>query len=215
MINTVVFDMDGVLINSEAEYYRRQMEQAARLGVEPTTRTLQDYIGKSDTVTWAQAIPNPDLVPDAVAAYERGLETEPFDYPRLMNAGALELVRALKAAGYKVGLASAAPLPGVELMLETTGLKPYFDSVISGMTLTANKPDPQIYLQSLERLGAKAETSVAIEDSPTGILAAHRAGMQAWAVAPQGYTLDQQTADRIAPDLATIQGWLTEEKANE
>lgn len=210
MIHTVIFDMDGVLINSEAEYFRRQMHQAARLGLEPTTRVLQDYIGKSDTVTWAQAIPNPDLVPEAIADYERGLEAEPFDYPRLLNPGALALVKALKAHNYQVGLASAAPLPGVQLMLETTGLAPYFDRVISGTTLKANKPDPEIYLQSLKQLGARASESIAIEDSPTGILAAHRAGMQAWAVAPQGYTLDQHTADRIAPDLATIQTWLME-----
>lgn len=209
MIDAVVFDMDGVLVDSEPVYFRRQIRFMQENDVIPATTNIQDYVGKSSDVVWATAIPDERDRRRVQEAYEIYASSHPMNYPEIITPGVTELMHFLKDSGYKTALASAGPIDGIEIMLETTHLKPYFDSVISGETIEHNKPDPQIYLQSLAKLGVAADHSVAMEDSFTGITAAHRAGMQAWALRPTAYTLDQSHADLIVDSMAEVQRRLT------
>lgn len=213
MFNNVVFDMDGVLINSEPEYLRRQLTAAREMGAVPSSTVLQDYVGQPSDVTWQIAVPGDEqLRRRAIARFEAELISEPIDYAGIMTPGVANLIKYLHGAGYGIGLASAASLAGVTTMLQATGLQAYFTSVISGETLSANKPDPQVYQQNLAKLHADPALSLAIEDSPTGIAAGQAAGMTVWALAPHGYTVDQSKADRVAPDMLTMQNWLRTER---
>ncbi|WDF82698.1 HAD family phosphatase [Lacticaseibacillus pabuli] len=209
MFNNVIFDMDGVLINSEPEYLRRQLAAAREVGATPLSTNLQDYVGRASAVTWQTAVPeNEALRQQAIDRFTAELLSDPIDYARIITPGVADLIKYLHAAGYGLGLASAASWDGVTTMLQETGLQPYFTSVVSGETLSANKPDPQVYLQNLAKLQADPARSLAIEDSPTGITAAHAAGMTAWALAPNDYTIDQTQADRVATSMLQIQDWL-------
>lgn len=209
MIDAVVFDMDGVLVNSEPVYFERQIHFMNELGVTPATTNIQDYVGKPSSKVWAQAIPDEHERELVRRAYEEYTDHTPLDFKEIVNPGIPELLRYLKDNNFKTAIASAGPIAGIMEMLTQTDLKPYFDSVISGETITRNKPDPQVYLESLKALSAAATNSLAVEDSLTGITAAHRAGMQAWAIKPEEYTLDQSQADFIASGAQEIQQRLT------
>lgn len=206
MIDTVVFDMDGVLVDTEPVYFERQMQLVDEAGVRPASRTLQDYIGHSSNHTWALAVPD-DLKKRGHLRhrFEKEMQTRPLDYRPILIPGVRDLLTYLHYDGYQVALASAGNLEGIEEMLRQTELQRFFDSVISGETIERNKPDPQIYTQSLAALGSAPQNSLAVEDSPTGITAAHGAGMQAWALAPTQYHLDQSSADYVAASMQVIQ----------
>lgn len=208
MIDTVVFDMDGVLVDSEPVYFERQMRVTERAGIQPASRILQDYIGHSADVTWSLAVPDVSKRATIRRRFEEEDQTKPLDYRAILIPGVRELLMYLHDGGYRVALASAGNLAGIEEMLRQTELQLYFDHVISGETIARNKPDPQIYQQSLTALGSVPEHSIAVEDSPTGIAAAHGAGMQAWALEPTQYHLDQHSADYIATSMAAIQARL-------
>ncbi|WP_127850090.1 HAD family hydrolase [Lacticaseibacillus hulanensis] len=208
MIDAVVFDMDGVLVNSEPVYFNRQIRFIKEFGVTPMTTNIQDYVGRPSEVVWARAIPDEAAREQVRTAYAKYDEHTPIDFSTIVNPGIPELLQYLKTHDFKTAIASAGPLDNINLMLGQTGLKPYFDVVVSGETITQNKPDPQVYLESLAGLAARPEQSVAIEDSFTGITAAHRAGMQAWAMRPTAYELDQSSADYIADGAEQILGKL-------
>ncbi len=204
MIKAVIFDMDGVLVDSEPVYFERQLRFMKALGVTPATTNIQDYVGKPSDVVWADAIPDLGDRQRVRQAFEASVVTEPIDFRPIVNPGIPELLAFLKANHYRTALASAGPLAGVQRMLAETDLKPYFDSVISGETITRNKPDPQIYLESLAAIDVAPEEGLAVEDSLTGITAAKRAGMRAWAIKPRAYQLDQRLADFVAVDANEI-----------
>lgn len=82
-------------------------------------------------------------------------------------------------------------------MLDECNLRQYFDSVISGENVNNNKPAPDIYLQSVQKLGLRSEQCVVIEDSTIGISAAKSAGIKTWAVKYPQYKIDQGQADRV------------------
>lgn len=206
MIDTVVFDMDGVLVDTEPVYFARQMRLVDDAGVRPASRTLQDYIGHSSDDTWSYAVPDDlQLRARLRQQFESDALTKPLNYKEVLIPGVRELLTYLHDAGYRVALASAGNLEGIEEMLRQNELRMFFDSVISGETIERNKPDPQIYTQSLAALGSHPQNSLAVEDSPTGIMAAHGAGMQAWALEPTQYHVDQSSADYVAANMNVIQ----------
>lgn len=202
MLDTVIFDMDGVLVDSEPVYFARQLRFMVECGVTPKTTNIQDYVGRPSDVVWARAIPD---VADRQKVLQAYLDFEahtPIDFGAIVTPGIPEFLEYLKVHNYKTAIASAGAAANIELMLQQTGLASYFDSVISGETIAHNKPHPDVYLQSLAALSAQPQNAVAIEDSFTGITAAHRAGMQAWAVQPTQYTLDQQEAEFVTQHVA-------------
>mgnify|MGYP000896153995 CR=1 FL=1 len=204
MIHAVIFDMDGVLVDSEPVYYQRQIEYMRSVGVTPATTNIQDYAGYPGDQVWAHVIPDPGLRKQVRSGFEQGIATQPIDYGTIVIPGVQELLQHLHKHGYQTALASAGPLPSIKTMFAQTGLGRYFDSVISGETVSRNKPDPQVYLESLAKLNVPATAALAIEDSKTGIAAAKNAGMQVWALQPRAYTLDQSTADYVAADMQAI-----------
>jgi HAD superfamily hydrolase (TIGR01509 family) len=206
MIDTVVFDMDGVLVDTEPVYFERQMRIVDEAGIHPASRMLQDYIGHSADDTWSLAVPNdPDRRRVLRQHFEETAQTQLLNYREILIPGVRELLTYLHDDGYRVALASAGNLAGIEEMLRQNELRLFFDNVISGETIARNKPDPQIYTRSLAALGSAPQNSLAVEDSPTGIMAAHGAGMQAWALAPTQYHLDQSSADFVAQNMDAIQ----------
>lgn len=204
MISAVIFDMDGVLVDSEPVYYRRQVEYMRSVGVTPATTNIQDYAGYPSEQVWAHVIPNAKLRAKVRSGFEQDSEARPIDYGAILIPGVRELLAHLQEHGYKTALASAGPIAGIKRMFAQTGLEPYFDSVISGETISRNKPDPQVYLESLAKLHVSADAALAIEDSPTGIAAAKNAQMRVWALQPHEYTLDQRPADYVASDMHAL-----------
>ncbi len=174
----LVFDLDGVLVDSEPVHHRaaRRLvapqplgeEDYARftgLAIEPFMEWVRDHYGLEDPVEELTR-----RYSALVTAELRRGSLEPLD-------GARELIAAARAAGWAVGLASQSIAEWVHATLEGCGLTSAFDVAISGDDIERGKPEPDIFLLAAGRLGVAPAACVAIEDSPAGVQSAAAAGM--------------------------------------
>lgn len=179
MIKGVVFDMDGLMIDTEKLLSRFWCESARLHGFDMTHEIVLGI--RSLASKYAE----PKL---------KGIFGDSFDYQsvratriKLMNEyiekngiekkkGLDELLCYLKSHGYKIAVATATDLTRTTLYLNKIGIFDYFDKIICGSMVTNGKPQPDIYLKACEELNLPPENCIALEDSPNGILSAYRAG---------------------------------------
>lgn len=181
MIQAILSDMDGVMLDSEKLYVRFWCEAARFYGYPMETRHALGIrsLGRPFAVAklqgWFGADFDYDLVRDKrvelmdayVAAH--GMEAKP---------GAEQLLQWLKTNGYRTALATATPVERVARYLEQTELLPYFDVICSARQVPHGKPAPDIYLYAAAQLGVPPENCMALEDSPNGVRSAVAAGCQ-------------------------------------
>ena len=192
MKNTVVFDMDGVLFDTERLCQDSWLAVAEENGLPGMKEIFPQCIGLNAN----------DSRRIVMNAYGEDFDYEGFreqasvwfwDYIEKnglpMKPGVRELLDWLKENGWTVGLASSTRRSSVLNHLEQAGIRGYFSTVITGDMVEHSKPQPDIYLMACRELGADPEETYAIEDSPNGIRSAHAAGMTPLMV-----------PDMIAPD---------------
>lgn len=184
LIEAVVFDLDGVLIDSEPvwEEVRRQvsLHHGGRWG--PDT---QQRIMGMNTPEWARYLSEEvgvGLDPNAVAKTVIAGIRERYHWALPLLPGAIDAVRRCSRVGWPLGIASSSPIEVIELVLDLTGIAPLFTAVVSSDEVGAGKPAPDVYLLAARRLGRPPETCAAIEDSTNGIRAAAAAGLRVVAV---------------------------------
>lgn len=181
-ILAAIFDMDGLLIDSEPLWDRAELEVIAGLGVDISRRNeLPDTLGlRIDMVVelWFAQQPwnGPDRREVTKRIISRALSLVEEERPLL--PGVREAVALCKAQGLKVGLASASPLHMLEKVLTMFDLRESFDALVSAETLPLSKPHPQVYLDCAARLGVDPLTCVALEDSVNGMIASKAARMR-------------------------------------
>lgn len=193
MIPCVIFDMDGVLVDSYHAHFESWQRVAAEQGVAYTEKEFAWSFGRTSREiirgTWGR--PNLDEAAiDAIDARKEALFREIIgrDFP--VMDGARELLADLRAAGFRIAMGSSAPPENVALVLDRLGGQPAFDSVVNGMDVQRGKPDPQVFLLAAERAGVEPSDSVVIEDARPGIEAATRAGMASVALVSTGRSED-------------------------
>ncbi len=176
----VVFDNDGLLLDTESVWTRAEEDLFARRGLEFTPADKRELVGTSAEIAGAvleRRLGEPgragELIEElnalVVAELEHGVEA---------MVGARELLRELKQRGTPIGLVSNSPLVFVQRSLELVGFEGTFDVVLSAHEVAAPKPAPDPYLEACRRLGVEPGPSVvALEDSPTGVAAARAAGL--------------------------------------
>jgi HAD superfamily hydrolase (TIGR01509 family) len=208
VIDAVVFDLDGVLVQSEeiwddvrATYVRERGGrydddiQRAMMGMSSPewSRFLHDSAGVSDE----PAAINDEVVRRMLAAYRRHLPT--ID-------GAVDAVRRL-AARFTLGLASSSNRPLIDTVLEVAGLGQFFDATVSSEEVARGKPAPDVYLEAARRLRVDATRCTAVEDSHGGIRSAKAAGMRVIAIPNPSYPPDDESlaqADATIRSLAEL-----------
>ncbi|HUG16777.1 MAG TPA: HAD family phosphatase [Thermomicrobiales bacterium] len=215
-IAAVVFDLDGLLIDSEPLQAWAWDEYVSRFGARLTPEVLRRMLGRRAVdaveiaiemldlpVTGADALRDRDdiflaAVPGAIA---------PMD-------GAPELLAELRARGVPVALATSGHRRYVDLALASAGLSGQFDVEVTGEMVTHGKPHPDTYLQAARMLDMAPERCLALEDAPNGIASAKAAGMLCFAVcADPDSPHDISQADVVLPSLREVIATLGERVA--
>ena len=177
----VIFDMDGLMLDTEA-IARRCWERAfVSSGHAMTVALYASLIGrnKPDCVELLRAAFGPEF--DFESTYAQStvfFEEHVAQHGTPLKAGVLDVLRELSALGVPLAVATSTRNPKARLRLERAGLLAYFETVVAGDEVPCGKPAPDIYLEAIRRLGLDARQSFALEDSPPGVRAAHAAGLK-------------------------------------
>lgn len=186
VIRAVIFDMDGVIIDSCNLWKRAEHEVFSSVGVKLTDelcKITETMTTEEVTRFWFDRCPwkGKSLADIEKAVIKRVAclveeEGEAID-------GIRELINGLKLKGYKIGLATNSPSELIPIVLEKLRLKYYFDAVSSAEHEPEGKPDPSVYNSVIKKLGVNPGDCIAVEDSLSGLMAAKKAGMKTIALA--------------------------------
>lgn len=203
MIKSVLWDLDGTLIDSEQYHWLAWRDTMAAQGVPLTHAQFLATFGlRNDAII-------PQWIPAATAARidAIGREKEAL-YRSLMHAGGLDPLpgvrhwtELLAREGWLQAIASSAPRENVDAVLAVLGLADCFQAIVSAEDVTLGKPDPQVFLTAAARLGSRPAQSIVVEDAPAGIEAARRAGMPSIGVRRSGSPLPASLAVSSLSDL--------------
>jgi len=194
VIRAVVFDLDGVIVDSEQVWNDVREELTHERGGRWHAGAQRDMMGMS-SVEWSRymheelGVPQPPA--EISAEVVRRMEVR-YRSALPLLPGAIEAVRRC-AARWPLGLASSANREIIELVLEVSGLGPLFEATVSSEEVARGKPAPDVYLEASRRLGVAAAESAAVEDSRSGILAARAAGMRVIAIPNPHFPPDEET----------------------
>ncbi len=181
---SVIFDMDGVIIDSAPCHYAAWQTIWKRKGIPFTLETFKHYFAcRSDM--HVRLIAGDDLPVEEVMAIVKEKESlfrEFFKNGVKVLLGAVGLIQSFHKHGWKMAIGSSAPFESVQMVLDLLDIRKYFDAVATGSDVTQDKPSPQIFLTAARKLGVNPGNCLVIEDAVVGVQAAKRGGMYALAV---------------------------------
>jgi HAD superfamily hydrolase (TIGR01509 family) len=215
ILDGVIFDCDGVLVDTEPLHYEAFQEVLVPLGLgHDYARYLQQFIGFDDRDAFAHAFSEAGrpLSPDSLT---RLIQAKSAALARLVGRGApsfpgvIELVKELKDRDTPLAVASGALRGEVEAFLSSLGLKEIFRVIVGADDVEKSKPDPQTYLLALERLRGiygplDARNCVALEDSPAGIESAKKAKMRVIGITNSFAASELAEADKVIGSLSDL-----------
>jgi HAD superfamily hydrolase (TIGR01509 family) len=186
VIKAIIFDMDGVLIDSEPLHRQVEQDLFNSYGLPVGTREHLGYLGMSSHATFSGvAAAHPREWAAADLSVEIAVREERRRYLHALQVqgipfvpGSVELVCAASAAGWHVAVASSAPYEQIELVLTTAGLMDSIHCALSGDDVTNGKPHPEIFLSAAACLDVSPAECWVVEDSANGVEAARAAGMR-------------------------------------
>lgn len=207
MYKGIIFDIDGVLVNSEKFYMERRMNFFKSIGLKPGSSDINDFVGSNATKIWEVLVPEDsqkreELKKIYLTEYE---QKNPIDFEKYSNEDLKFVIESLYNLNIKVSIASAGSVKNIEKFLNDTDIKKYVDFYLSGEELKENKPDPEIYIKASNKMNINKESLLVVEDSILGIKSAKRAGLKVVALKPQdNYIIDQSEADLIIDRLRDL-----------
>ena len=208
MIKAVLFDKDGVLMDSEAEYERRRQIFFSERGIDASG--FPDFYGSNNDVIWRTVEPN-DAERRARLAVEfvERFKDEPMICADYVYPAVRSTLEALRVRGILTALASSSPRKFIDRFLDETGLTELFDYTVSGEECENHKPAPDVYLRAMEALGVHPDEVLVVEDSPLGIAAGRAAGAFVLAPSvPSAPGVDQSEADARIVDISGVLNYL-------
>ncbi|MDE2910376.1 MAG: HAD family phosphatase, partial [Chloroflexota bacterium] len=189
-IEAIIYDMDGVLVDSEVYWDKARVEFARDRSKTWTDEFQRLAMGRS-TIGWARVMQDKlalDEPIDAIIAEMKARVIAHYEARMPARPGALESVRHMKRH-FRVGLASGSPTDIIKAVLRITGLDQIFEVMIYGDEVPRGKPAPDIYLEALKQLGVAPAASLGIEDSANGLRSLKAAGMFAVAAPSPDFPL--------------------------
>lgn len=205
-MKAVIFDMDGVLIDSEREYINVLISFFNEYDKEVTFSQAATLIGTSNKEGFAlmHAWFNEGTLEEFVQKYLDYHSQISIHYPSILKKGVVSTLQTLKDNNIPMGLASSSPIDNIQTVLETCELNQFFDIVVSGEQFVESKPNPEIYHYAASKLGFNAEDCLVVEDSYPGILAGKRAGATVIAIRDEAFDIDQSLADHIVDEISHV-----------
>jgi HAD superfamily hydrolase (TIGR01509 family) len=207
-IRAVVFDLDGVLVDSEQVWDAARRRLTEDSGGRWSESATQDMMGMS-SIEWSRYMHEelgvkmpPEEISAAVVERMERLYREHLP----LIPGAREAVERV-AARWPLGLASSANRPVIEVVLELSGLGGFFETTVSSEEVARGKPAPDVYLEAARRLRVDPAFCAAVEDSSNGILSAHAAGMRVVAIPNRTFPPSEgalKAADAAIPSLQEL-----------
>ena len=192
MVHAIIFDMDGVLIDSQPMHYLGDQQTLAAHGVAVPVEAMTAYAGTTNQLRFE-------------LFKERYHLSETID--SLIAEREAIMIRLVREsdAGLKTAVASSSSYPFIHAVLEKLGIVAYFDLIFSGEEVKNGKPAPDVFLETCEKLKETPGTCVVIEDSANGVLAAVRAGMTCLGYQnPTSGEQDLSKANAVIDDFRTI-----------
>ena len=220
----VIFDVDGVLVDSYAAHFNSWRALADTSGCHKMT---EDEFRQTFGRTSREIIAEPWFEPTLTAAEIRELDAKKEELFREQlrsdfraMPGAATLIESLVSSDFSIAAGSSGPPDNVYLVLDQLGGRDRFSAVITGVDVTRGKPDPEVFLLCAQQLGAPPARCAVIEDAVVGIEAANQAGMLSIALVPDGNaTTSFNEADHVTqrlPDLSPmlIRRWIQERRGS-
>ena len=215
MKKAVLFDMDGILYDSEGFYMDITVSVMRELGYTGPVEPIMDVVGTTADGTWQILY---DLLEGAWTGNEirrRWIEknrANPLDYKAVMFPDIPETLARLKKAGIRMACCSSNMPSVIRASLDAMEIREYFDCVISSEEISRPKPDPMIYLNAAAALGVSPSECAVYEDSQPGIQSGKRAGMTVIARKDDRFHQDQSGADRMVMNAAEMADYILEEE---
>ncbi len=208
-VRAILWDLDGVLVNSMEFHYQAYQEVLASRGKELSREEyLRELIGLRNYVILRRVLG--DLSDEEVEALAERKE-EAFRRPVAGQVKALpgadQLLRRAKEAGLRQAIVSSTPRANIELMLKSLGLWDIFDAIVGEEDAARGKPDPEGFLLAASRLGVAPEECIVIEDAPEGIAAGKAAGMRCIGVTTTRPAEKLSQADLVVGSLEDLRVW--------
>lgn len=208
MIQAVIFDMDGVIIDSEIEYLKQDLAFARKKNPAITLPDLFGMVGSSREDAWscmARAVNNGQSWQELRDEFraDRDVYSE-MDYRKIFRPEIPPVLEYIRTRGLKLALASSTQMDIINRVLDENQIHSYFSVVVSGSRFKKSKPDPEIYHYTASQLEVLESQCLVIEDSTFGITAAYRAGMKIAALIDRRFSFDQTLADFCMESLTEI-----------
>ena len=181
MINSVVFDMDGVLFDTERLATDAWFKAAQEMGIDDISAGVKGCVGLNHSDTrnfltrcYGEGFPCEEFLDCTSREFKEMIESEGLP----VKPGVYEILEFLNKNGFRTALATSTGKSGAMRHLETAGITRYFNVIVTGDMIVRGKPDPEIYETACRGLGSMPENCIAVEDSPNGIRSAYGAGMK-------------------------------------
>jgi beta-phosphoglucomutase len=209
MIRTVIFDMDGVIIDTEPVHHYAFFTQFGELGLNISDEEYASFLGKSTRNVFQRLKQKYQLAPeiDDLLKRKREIFNERFDLdPDLdLLPGVRTLIEDLHTHGVQLVLASSASKATIARVFNRFGLAPYFTHIVSGEDFVESKPDPAIFLHAAELAETPVTECIVIEDSTNGMAAAKAAGIYCIGYAsPHSAGQDVRLANLVIQDFSEL-----------
>lgn len=211
MIKAVIFDMDGVLIDSEKEYLRINQlflkESKVNLPIEELY-FLAGSNAKVENAFYSKVLKKP--IEEVQRLSNEFYKKHPVDYKKIVKPYVHDILKWLKEKKIAIGLASSSPLENIKFVLKELEIESYFSFVVSGEMFEKSKPNPEIYEYSVSKLGVDKKNILVVEDSSYGIEAAYKAGLSVVAVIDEVLKFDTTYAQYRIHSLDELVGIIGE-----
>jgi len=202
----VIFDVDGVLVDSYQLHFLGWQRMLAESGEAYTETMFRETFGWTNLDTFAHLFGDKYSVEEAMAATDRKeaiyRECIEKDFPAI--DGAVELIDALAAADFALAVGSSGPPENVAKTLECLGRAEQFAARVTGADVTRGKPDPQVFQLAAEKLGVAPQQCVVVEDAPAGVAAAKAAEMACIALVGTATREQLAQADWVVDSLRDL-----------